>query len=68
MKIFENIVLLIGLITCLSGAWMRRKEDSRSRGTKLLWLGFSLMLFGLFVHSDYGQGFIEGWLERKPKP
>ena len=62
MKNFENIVLVIGLMTCLSGAWMRRGEGSRSRGTKLLWLGFAIMLFGLFIHSDAGQGFIDGYM------
>jgi hypothetical protein len=67
IKIFQNIVLFIGLIMCLSGAWLRRNEASRSRGTKLLWLGFALMLFGLFM--DVGQGFIEDFMEgSKPKP
>jgi hypothetical protein len=66
IKIFENFVLLIGLIMCLSGGWMRRNEASHNRGTKLLWFGFALMLFGLFM--NFGQGFMEGWLGGKPKP
>jgi hypothetical protein len=67
MRIIQNSILVMGLLFCLSGAWMRRSEGSRSRGTMFFWLGFALMLFGLWMQSDVVQSFIDDYLGRPNK-
>lgn len=59
-QIFQNIFLVTGLVLLSLGGWLRQKQETRKRGTRLLWLGFVLILMGLLWLSDVILDFFHG--------